>query len=129
MATASACEVAIEFLKAFGDSWGQHCAERFMTIMADEFEYETTAGPKVGGQRYESRATVRTAFGRVFADFPRHSLRKRRLLRELEPRLLGLDFHGHAPDGKRLEVKTRDVFTFKYGQISPKGSFCRNRRI
>jgi len=128
MSTASDNEVTIEFLKAFGDAWNQHDVERMMTFMADECVFETTAGPEVGGKRYDGREAVEKAFARVFHIFPDahfgnavHFVSGNRGLSEWI-------FTGTPSDGKRLEVKGCDVFTFKNGKISHKDSFFKNRK-
>ena len=128
MTTAPTDEVTVEFLEAFGDAWNRHDVERLMTFMADQCVFETTAGPEVCGKRYEGRETVKWAFERVFQIFPDahfgnavHFVSGNRGLSEWI-------FTGTPSDGKRLEVKGCDVFTFKNGKISHKDSFFKNRK-
>jgi steroid delta-isomerase-like uncharacterized protein len=127
MSSVTGNEVTIAFLEAFGEAWNQHDVERLMTFMAEECVFETTAGPEVCGKRFAGREAVRRAFERVFQIFPDayfggavHFVSGNRGLSEWI-------FTGTPSDGKRLEVKGCDVFTFKNGKISRKDSFFKNR--
>ncbi len=121
-------EVSIGFLRDFGDAWNKHDVERLMTFMAEDCVFETTAGPEVGGKRYAGREKVKWAFARVFEIFPDayfanavHFVSGNRGLSEWI-------FTGTPGDGKRIEVKGCDVFTFKNGRIAHKDSYFKNRK-
>jgi steroid delta-isomerase-like uncharacterized protein len=126
MTTATAPEVSVDMLAAFGDAWNRHDVDAIMRYMAEDCAFETTAGPEPCGKRYEGRARVRQAFERVFAMFPdayfggaRHVVAGDRGLSEWR-------FTG-TRDGVRLEVDGCDVFTFRDGKIAVKSSYFKQR--
>src|SRR5947207_13735286 len=65
MAIATANEVTLEFLEAFGAAWNRHDVDAIMASMADDCVFDITAGPDACGKRYEGRERVRQEVGRV----------------------------------------------------------------
>jgi ketosteroid isomerase-like protein len=119
--------VTIEQLEAFGDAWNRHDVDEIMTYMSDDCVFETTAGKEVCGTRYEGRETVRDAFARVFKMFPDAHFGNARHFVSGDRGLSEWIFTGTTSDGKKLEVKGCDVFTFKGDKIALKESFFKNR--
>jgi steroid delta-isomerase-like uncharacterized protein len=119
--------VTIENLKAFGDGWNRHDVDFLMTFMADDCVFETTAGKDVCGTRYAGREQVRTAFARVFQIFSDAQFNDARHFVAGDRGVSEWIFTGTTADGKKVEVKGCDVFTFKGDQIAVKESYFKNR--
>jgi steroid delta-isomerase-like uncharacterized protein len=119
--------VTIETLKAFGDGWNRHDVDFLMTFMADDCVFETTAGKEVCGTRYAGREQVRAAFTRVFQIFPDAQFNTARHFVAGDRGVSEWIFTGTTVDGKKVEVKGCDVFTFKDDKIAVKESYFKNR--
>jgi steroid delta-isomerase-like uncharacterized protein len=119
--------VTIETLKAFGDGWNRHDVDFLMTFMADDCVFETTAGKEVCGTRYAGREQVRAAFARVFQIFPDAQFNAARHFVAGDRGVSEWIFTGTTVDGKKVEVKGCDVFTFKGDKIAVKESYFKNR--
>jgi|SRR5262245_32614383 len=119
--------VTIEDLKAFADGWNRHDVDFLMGFMADDCAFETTAGKEICGTRYAGRAQVREAFARVFKIFPDAQFRDARHFVAGDRGLSEWIFSGTTADGKKVEVKGCDVFTFKGDKIGLKESYFKNR--
>ena len=127
MAIATANEVSLEFLEAFGDAWNRHDVDAIMASMADDCVFDITAGSEAVGKRYEGRERVRQAVARVFSIWPdahfgnaKHFVCGNRGVSEWV-------FTGTRADGTRMEVKGCDIFTFRNGKIVHKDSYFKNR--
>ena len=127
MAIATANEVSLGFLEAFGAAWNRHDVDAIMAFMTDECVFEASAGPEVAGARYVGRESVRKAFADVWANFPdahwggaRHFVCGERGVSEWT-------FTGTRADGARFEVHGCDLFTFENGKIAVKNSYRKNR--
>jgi steroid delta-isomerase-like uncharacterized protein len=117
----------IEFLERFADGWNKHDVDTLMTFMADECVFETTAGPDPWGKRYEGRERVREGFARVFKTFPDVHFGDARHFVSGDRGCSEWTFTGTGPDGKRIEVRGCDLFTFRAGKIAVKSSYFKNR--
>lgn len=117
----------VEFLERFADGWNRHDVDDLMTFMADDCAFETTAGPEVCGKRYAGRESVREAFARVFKMFPDAHFGDTRHFVSGDRGCSEWTFTGTTTDGKRIEVKGCDLFTFQAGKIALKASFFKNR--
>jgi steroid delta-isomerase-like uncharacterized protein len=118
---------SIEFLEAFGDGWNRHDVDALMTFMADDCVFETTAGPEAWGKRYEGRDRVREGFARVFKMFPDAHFGAARHFVAGDRGCSEWTFTGTAGDGRRVEVRGCDLFTFRDGKITVKDSYFKNR--
>ena len=127
MAIATANEVTLEFLEAFGAAWNRHDVDAIMAAMADDCVFDITAGPDVCGKRYEGRERVRQAVARVFSIWPDAHFGNARHFVSGERGLSEWLFTGTRADGTRLEVNGCDVFTFRNGKIVHKDSYFKNR--
>jgi hypothetical protein len=121
--------VTTKFLDAFADAWNRHDVDGLMTFMSDDCVFEASAGPEVGGTRYEGREHVRKGYAEVFATFPdarwsgaRHVISGNRGVSEWT-------FSGTRADGTRVEVTGCDLFTFKSSKIAVKNSYRKNRTV
>lgn len=119
--------VTIKQLEAFGEGWNRHDVDSLMTFMSDDCVFETTAGKDVCGTRYAGREQVREAFARVFKIFPDAHFGDARHFVAGDRGVSEWIFTGTTSDGKKIEVKGCDVFTFKGDKIAVKESFFKNR--
>lgn len=116
-----------ERLEAFADAWNRHDVDDLMTFVTDDCVFEVTAGPEVGGKRYEGRERVRDAFARVFKIWPDAHFGGASHFVSGDRGCSEWVFTGTSADGKRWEVKGCDVFTFRGDKIAVKNSFFKNR--
>jgi steroid delta-isomerase-like uncharacterized protein len=127
MAIATANEVSLEFLEAFGAAWNRHDVDAIMTSMADDCVFDITAGPEVFGKRYEGRERVRHAVARVFSIWPDAHFGNARHFVSGDRGVSEWTFTGTRADGTRMEVNGCDVFTFRNGKIVHKDSYFKTR--
>jgi ketosteroid isomerase-like protein len=111
----------------FRDGWNRHDVDHLMTFMTDDCVFETASGPDAFGTRHGGRERVRAAFARVFAAFPDVVFRDVSHVLAGDRGLSEWVFVGTAPDGRTMEVRGCDVFTFRNGKIAVKSSFVKNR--
>jgi taurine dehydrogenase small subunit len=119
--------VTIKDLEAFGEGWNRHDVDFLMTFMTDDCVFETTAGKEICGTRYAGRDQVREAFARVFKIFPDAHFGSARHFVAGDRGVSEWIFTGTAADGKKVEVKGCDVFTFRGDKIAAKESYFKNR--
>ncbi|HEV8141571.1 MAG TPA: nuclear transport factor 2 family protein [Methylomirabilota bacterium] len=118
----------IKDLEAFFDKgWNGHDVDVLMTFMSDDCVFETAGGPDVWGTRHAGRERVREAFARVFATFPDVTFDDIRHFVAGDRGLSEWIFRGTTADGKKVEVKGCDVFTFRNNKIALKSSYLKNR--
>jgi taurine dehydrogenase small subunit len=119
--------VTVAELERFADGWNRHDVDFLMTFMTDDCVFETTAGKEVCGTRYAGRATVRDAFARVFKIYPDAHFGSARHFVAGDRGVSEWIFTGTTSEGKRVEVKGCDVFTFRDGKIAVKNSYRKQR--
>ena len=127
MAIATANEVTLEFLEAFGAAWNRHDVDAIMASMTDDCVFDITTGPDVCGKRYEGRERVRQAVVRVFSIWPDAQFGDTRHFVSGDRGVSEWVFTGTRTDGTRTEVNGCDVFTFRNGKIVHKDSYFKNR--
>jgi steroid delta-isomerase-like uncharacterized protein len=127
MAIATANEVTLEFLEAFGAAWNRHAVDAIMASMADDCVFDITAGPEVFGKRYEGHERVRQAVARVFSIWPDAQFGHARHFACGNRGVSEWVFTGTRADGTRTEVNGCDLFTFRNGKIVHKDSYFKNR--
>jgi ketosteroid isomerase-like protein len=119
--------MTLEQLAAFGDGWNRHDVDDLMTFMSDDPVFETTAGKEVCGTRYAGREAVREAFARVFKIFPDAHFGDAKHFVAGDRGVSEWIFTGTTTEGKKVEVKGCDVFTFEGNKIAMKESFFKTR--
>jgi len=111
----------------FDKGWNGHDVDVLMTFMSDDCVFEGVGGREVCGTRYEGRERVREAFARVFTTFPDVTFHDTRHLIAGERGVSEWTFTGTTAEGKKVEVKGCDLFTFQDGKIALKSSYFKNR--
>lgn len=117
----------VAFLERFAEGWNRHDVDALMAFMAEDCAFETTAGPEPCGKRYEGRERVREAFARVFKMFPDAHFGEARHFVAGDRGCSEWTFTGTGSDGRRVEVRGCDLFTFRDGTIVLKSSFFKSR--
>ena len=117
----------LELMEQFAEAWNRHDLDAIMSMMTEDGVFEASAGSAVDGARSEGQEAVRAAFAAVFEQFPdarwndpRHFVCGDRGVSEWI-------FTGTQRDGRRMEVRGCDLFTFREGKIAVKNSFRKNR--
>ena len=117
--------VSGETLKAILDAFNAHDLEAIMGFFAEDCSLDMPRGPEPWGQRFTGRAAVREALATRFAGLPDVHY--------------GDDTHfadpaagtgiskwlltGTAADGRRIEVRGCDFYTFRDGKVVAKDSY------
>ncbi len=127
MATEVGSEVTVGYLRDFADAWNRHNIDDLMSFMTDDCVFQFSTGPDVDGTRHDGREKVREAYQLVLSTFPdgrwgndSHFVAGDRGLSEWT-------FTATGRDGKPIEVRGCDIFTFRDGKILVKNSFRKNR--
>ena len=117
----------MDLLHAFAEAWNRHDLDALMSMMTSDCVFQASGGNEVDGQRHQGQRAVRAAYAAVFEQFPdahwggaRHIVMGDRGVSEWT-------FTGTSKDGKRVEVRGCDLFTFRDGKIAIKNSFRKNR--
>ena len=120
-------EVTTEFLQTFADAWNDHDLVALMGFMADDCVFQLSMGPDIDGRRYEGWEEVKAGYKQVLDKVPdgrwddaSHFVAGDRGVSEWT-------FTATGPDGKPIEVRGCDIFTFRDGKIAVKNSFRKNR--
>jgi len=119
--------LSVADLQAFADAWNRHDIEALMGFMADDCQFEASAGPEICGARYVGKEAVRAAYADVWKAFPDAQWRAPRHFVCGDRGVSEWTFTGTRADGTRVEVNGCDVFTFRDGKIALKNSYRKNR--
>ena len=114
-------------LHAFAEAWNRHDLEALMSMMTSDCVFDASSGNEVDGQRHEGQTAVRAAYTAVFEHYPDAKWREARHMVVGDRGLSEWTFTGTLRDGKRVEVRGCDLFTFRNGRIAIKDSFRKNR--
>jgi steroid delta-isomerase-like uncharacterized protein len=117
----------LELLQAFADAWNRHDVNALMSMMTDDGVFEASAGADVNGERHEGAPAVRAAYEAVFAQYPDAHWGDARHFVSGDRGVSEWTFTGTMKDGKQVEVRGCDLFTFRDGKIAIKNSFRKNR--
>lgn len=118
----------LALLHRFSDAWNRHDLDALMDCMDAECEFHAVAGPDVLGRSFIGRDAVREGFALAWQTCPDatwldgvHFISGDRGVSETT-------FSGtRAADGKRIEARMVDVFTFRHGHIAVKNAFRKDR--
>ena len=118
----------LALLQRFSQAWNQHDIDTLMACMADDCVFHATAGPELQGTSYVGREAVRQGFALAWKNCPdarwldaEHFVQGTRGVSEST-------FCGtRASDGRRMEARMVDVFTFRDGKIAVKNAFRKDR--
>lgn len=117
----------LELLDRFAQAWNRHDLDAIMSMMTEDGVFESSAGNAVEGERFEGQEAVRAAFAAVFEQFPDAQWNNPRHFISGDRGVSEWTLTGTFQDGRRVEVRGCDLFTFRDGKIAVKNSFRKNR--
>ena len=120
-------EKNLQLLRVFADAWNAHNLDAIMACMTEDCVFESSAGPDVCGTRSVGQQDVRTAFSKVFAEFPDAQWLGARHFATRDRGISEWTFTGTRADGARVEVNGCDLLTFRDDKIAIKNSYRKNR--
>lgn len=120
-------QIDTAFLQAFSDAWNRHDIDALMAFMTDDCQFHAVAGPDLFGRSFIGRDAVREGFQLAWQTCPdaawvdgQHVVCGDRGFSECT-------FRGTRADGKRIEARMVDVFTFRDGRIAVKNAYRKDR--
>ncbi len=118
----------LALLHRFSDAWNRHDLEALMDCMDTECEFHAVAGPDVLGRSFIGREAVREGFALAWQTCPDAAWNEADHFVCGERGVSETTFSGtRAADGKRIEARMVDVFTFRHGRIAVKNAFRKDR--
>jgi ketosteroid isomerase-like protein len=113
----------VEMLEAIADAFNRHDADAVMSFFTDDCVFETPRGPEPCGRRLVGKEAVREGVAARFAGIPdvhygdgTHWVLGDRGVSEWT-------LTGTTTDGKRLELRGCDLWTFRDGKVLKKDSY------
>jgi ketosteroid isomerase-like protein len=126
----SATTVTVHTLHDFTAAWNRHDIDALMGFMSDDCEFHAAAGTDLRGRSFIGRAAVREGFEMAWQNFPDVSWTESEAFVVGDRGWAECTVRGtRAADGKRLEVRMVDVFTFSGGKIKIKNAFRKERPL
>ena len=114
-------EMLVELCEAFN----AHDLDRIMTAFAEDCILEMPTGPHAWGARFEGKQAVRRGLASRFEGLPDvHYADEEHFVDEA--RQTGMSkwtLTGTTGDGRRLEVRGCDFYTFRDGKVTRKDSY------
>lgn len=118
----------LALLHRFSDAWNRHDLEALMDCMDADCEFHAVAGPQVLGRSFIGRDAVREGFALAWQACPDAAWRDGVHFISGDRGVSETTFSGtRAADGKRIEARMVDVFTFRNGLIAVKNAFRKDR--
>jgi len=114
-----------EKLAGLCDAFNAHDLDQIMTFFSDECVLEMPRGPHPWGARFEGRQAVRQALATRFEGLPDVHYGDAEHFAD-EARQAGMSkwtLTGTTRDGRRLEVRGCDFYTFRDGLVTRKDSY------
>ncbi|MFT3813609.1 MAG: nuclear transport factor 2 family protein [Acidovorax sp.] len=118
----------LALLHRFSDAWNRHDLEALMDCMDADCAFHAVAGPEVLGRSFIGRDAVRAGFALAWQTCPDAAWRDGAHFVCGDRGVSETTFSGtRAADGKRIEARMVDVFTFRNGRIAVKNAFRKDR--
>jgi steroid delta-isomerase-like uncharacterized protein len=114
-----------ETLVALCEAFNAHDLDRIMTYFADDCVLEMPRGPHPWGARFEGKQAVRQGLASRFEGLPdvHYGDDEHFVDADLRTGISKWTLTGTARDGKRVEVRGCDFYTFRDGQVTRKDSY------
>ncbi len=127
--TMSQQEQLLQLLKDFGKAWNDHDLDALMSMVTEDCEFHTVAGPGVLGASHKGAQQVRAAFEQAWITFPDAAWLDGEHFVTGDRGVSETTFQGTAADGSRVQARMVDVFTFRDGKIAVKNAFRKQRPV
>ncbi len=121
--------VTTQTLAAFADAWNRHDLPALMSFMAIDCEFHGVAGPDLMGRSFIGSEAVAEGFALAWTTFPDASWTEGVHWVHGDRGFSESTFRGTRADGKRVEARMVDVFTFRDGKIAVKNAFRKDRPV
>ena len=107
------------------EAFNAHDLDRIMTFFADDCVLEMPRGPHPWGARFEGKPAVRQALASRFEGLPdvHYGNEEHFVDADRETGMSRWTLTGTTRDGRRLEVRGCDFYTFRGGQVVRKDSY------
>jgi steroid delta-isomerase-like uncharacterized protein len=114
-----------ETLIALCEAFNAHDLDRIMTFFADDCVLEMPRGPQPWGARFEGKQAVRQGLASRFEGLPdvHYGSDEHFVDSALSTGISKWTLTGTARDGKRVEVRGCDFYTFRDGQVTRKDAY------
>ena len=114
-----------ETLAEICEAFNAHDLDRIMSFFADDCVLEMPKGPHPWGTRFEGRQAVRQGLASRFEGLPdvHYGDDEHFVDAERQTGMSKWTLTGTTPDGRRLEVKGCDFWTFRDGLVTRKDSY------
>lgn len=116
-----------ETLKRLGAGFNARDVDAIMECVSDNCAFHSAAGPDVEGTRYVGRAAVRAAYEALFVTYVESHYAESNAYVTGDTGLSTWRFIGKERDGKVVDVRGVDVFTFDGDLVSLKDSYRKAR--
>ena len=127
--TTTVTTVTAQTLAAFADAWNRHDLPALMSFMASHCEFHGVAGPDLMGRSFIGSAAVAEGFALAWTNFPDASWTEGVHWVHGDRGFSESTFRGTRADGKKVEARMVDVFTFRNGKITVKNAFRKDRPV
>ena len=118
---------AIRMLKAIAKAFDEHDLDAIMAHFADDAVFEGPRGNEPWGTRWVGSDEVREGFAARFAGIPDVRYRQDQHFVDGDRGASEWTLSGTSTDGKWIEVRGCDLWTFRDGKVVKKDSFWKIR--
>jgi steroid delta-isomerase-like uncharacterized protein len=114
-----------ETLAGLCDAFNAHDLDRIMEFFADDCVLEMPRGPQPWGARFEGRQAVRAGLASRFEGLPdvHYGAAEHFVDAERQTGISRWTLTGTTRDGRRLEVRGCDFYSFRDGRVTRKDSY------
>jgi taurine dehydrogenase small subunit len=113
----------LDVLERMLDGFNRHDLDAIMALFADDCVFESPRGPTPGGARFEGRAAVREGLAARFTGIPDVSYESHGDFVSGVRGASEWTLRGTTVDGRPLEVRGCDLWTFRGDEIVRKDSY------
>ena len=113
----------LDVLDKMVDGFNAHDLDAIMALFVDDCVFESTRGPDPWGRRFEGRAAVREGLGARFTTIPDVRYDDARHFVSSDRGASEWTLTGTMVDGRKVEVRGCDLWTFRSDEIVVKDSY------
>jgi ketosteroid isomerase-like protein len=118
---------AVDALREIAAAFDRHDLDTIMRHFADDAVFDAPRGPDPWGERLEGKEAVRRAFEGRFAGIPDVRYTDDEHFVDGDRGASEWTLSGTTVDGRRIEVRGCDLWTFRDGKVARKDSFWKIR--
>jgi ketosteroid isomerase-like protein len=118
---------AMQMIKAIAMAFDAHDLDAILAHFADDAIFESPRGPHRYGERFVGKASVREAFAGRFLGIPDVRYQDDDHFVDGDRGASEWTLSGTTTDGRRIEVRGCDLWTFRDGKVVKKDSYWKIR--